>query len=64
LDALLLTALAAWTLVATRIVLLVLIEVSSFPGANFLYALPASYLAVVAAFFSIAAVLSNKLRPV
>ena len=55
LDAVLLTALAAWTLVATRIVILALIEASSFGAANLLYGAPASYLAVLAAFLSVAA---------
>jgi hypothetical protein len=55
LDVVLLTALAAWTLVVTRIVLLALIEVSSFPAANMLYAAPAAYLVVIAAILSIVA---------
>jgi hypothetical protein len=55
LDVVLLTALACWTLVVTRIVLLALIEVSSFPAANMLYAAPAAYLAVIAAILSIVA---------
>jgi hypothetical protein len=57
LDAVLLTALAAWTFIATRIVILALIDASSFPAANFTYGAPANYLAVVAAFLSIAAYL-------
>jgi hypothetical protein len=59
LHPLLLTALAAWALVATRIVILALIEVSSFPAVNIGYSAPASYVAVVAAFLSIAAVARN-----
>lgn len=56
LNAALVMAFAAWTLVATRIAILALIEISSFGAANFLYAAPATYLAVVAAFLSIAAI--------
>ena len=55
LNAVLVSALTAWILVATRIVILTLVEASSFGAANFLYAAPALYLAVVAAFLSIAA---------
>src|ERR1700722_5345618 len=62
LDVVLLTALAAWTLVVTRIVLLALIEVSSFPAASMRYAAPASYLAVIAAILSIVAFMSDKVR--
>jgi hypothetical protein len=54
-DVVLLTALAAWTLVVTRIVLLALIEVSSFPATSMRYAAPAAYLAVIAAILSIVA---------
>ncbi len=54
-DAMLLTALAAWAFVSTRIVILALIDVSSFPAANILYSSPANNMAVVAAFLSIAA---------
>jgi hypothetical protein len=61
-DAVLLTALAAWTLVATRIVILALIEASSFNAANILYTAPATYLAVVAAFLSIAAIRRRKIN--
>ena len=56
LHAVLLTALAAWALVATRIVLLALIDVSSFPAISIDYSAPANYLAIVAAFLSIAAI--------
>ena len=62
-DTMLLTAFAAWTFVATRIVILTLIDVSSFPAASFMYSSPASYLAAVAAFLSIAALVA-KPRPV
>ncbi|THD73090.1 MAG: hypothetical protein E7813_03485 [Bradyrhizobium sp.] len=55
LDAVLVAAFAAWALVATRVVILALIEASSLPAVNDLYAAPAIYLAVVAAFLSIAA---------
>ena len=54
LDAVLLTALAAWVFVGTRIALLTLIEVSSFPAAIYKYSGPANYMAVVAAILSIA----------
>jgi outer membrane lipoprotein SlyB len=53
------TALAAWALVATRIVILALIHASSFPAINISYSAPAQYAAVVAAFLSIAAVARN-----
>jgi hypothetical protein len=56
------TALAAWALVATHIVILALIDVSSYRAANIVYAAPANYMAVVAAFLSIAA-LVVKPRP-
>ena len=56
LHPLLLTALAAWALVASRIVILGLIHVSSFPAINITYSAPAQYVAVVAAVLSIAAV--------
>jgi hypothetical protein len=62
LDVTLLTAVAAWALLATRIVILTLVDVSSFPAVNFPYSSPANYLAVVAAFLSIAA-LVVKPRP-
>jgi hypothetical protein len=62
LDAMLATALAAWALVATHIVILALIDVSSYRAANIVYAAPANYMAVVAAFLSIAA-LVVKPRP-
>jgi hypothetical protein len=62
LDVVLLTALAAWTLIVTRIMLLALIEVSSFPAANMLYAAPAAYLAVIAAILSIVA-LTHAIMP-
>ena len=58
-SSILLAALAAWALVATRIGILALIDASSFPAANFLYAAPAIYLAAVAALLSIAALLVN-----
>jgi hypothetical protein len=51
----LVVAAAAWTLIATRIVILALIDISSFPAAYPQYTAPAAYLAVVAATFSIAA---------
>ena len=59
LHPLLLAALAAWALVASRIVILGLIHVSSFPAINITYSAPAQYVAVVAAFLSIAAVARN-----
>jgi len=55
LDATLLTALAAWALVATSMVILALIEIGSFPAVNIFYSAPASYVAILAACFSIAA---------
>jgi len=56
LNPVLLVAAAAWVLVATRIVILALIDVSSFPAAIFEYSPSGAYMAVMAAFLSIAAV--------
>lgn len=57
LDAMLATALAAWALVATRIVILALIDVSSFPAAHLSYSSPANNMVIVAVFLSIAALI-------
>ena len=51
---LLLMAGTAWILVLTRVAILTLIDVSSFPAANLLYGAPAVYLLAVAAALSIA----------
>ena len=51
---LLLLAGTAWILVLTRVAVLTLIDVSSFPAANLLYGAPAVYLLAVAAALSIA----------
>jgi hypothetical protein len=45
-------AAALWTAVSARIAILSLIDASSFPGATFLYAAPATYLAAIAAILS------------
>lgn len=50
---LLLCALAAWMLVCTRTVILILIDISSFPAINSLYMGPAFPLLIVAIFLSI-----------
>jgi hypothetical protein len=51
----LVVALAAWTLVVTRIGLIALLDASTGPAVNFAYAAPANYLALLAAILSIAA---------
>jgi hypothetical protein len=43
-----------WTLVAARVVLLVLVHITSFPAITQLYMMPAYYLSAVAAVLSIA----------
>jgi hypothetical protein len=65
LPPLLLVVLAAWTLVGTRMVTLVLIDASSFPALKFQYAAPALYLAGLAAVLSIfhAAVMLRPIKP-
>ncbi len=62
LPAMLLTALAAWILAATRIALLGLINTSAFPAVTIHYSAPASYMALVAACLSLTA-LSVGSRP-
>lgn len=52
----LIVALAGWVLVATRITILALVDVSSFPAVNFLYAAPASFFSALAAILAIAAI--------
>jgi hypothetical protein len=51
----LVVALAAWTLVVTRIGLIALMDASTGPVVNFAYTAPANYLALLAAILSIAA---------
>jgi hypothetical protein len=51
----LVVALAAWTLVVTRIGLIALMDASTGPVVNFPYTAPANYLALLAAILSIAA---------
>lgn len=61
----LIVAFGAWILVATRVVLLALIDISSFPATNFSYSAPAIYLAALASILSVAALLSavGRTRP-
>jgi hypothetical protein len=54
-PAMLLMALAAWILAASRIVLLALINTSAFPSVTIHYSAPANYLAIVAACLSLTA---------
>ena len=55
-DPILVTAFAAWVLVATRIVILVLIDLSAFPAIRIGYSSPAYFMAIIAAVVSMAAI--------
>jgi hypothetical protein len=60
---LLAVAAAGWLLVATRIFLLALVDISSFPAATFQYAQPAAYLAAMSALLSLGALLAGWRAP-
>jgi hypothetical protein len=55
---LLAVAATAWILVVSRIILLVLIDISAFPALGLNYLMPASYLSVAAAVLSLASLAS------
>jgi hypothetical protein len=58
----LVVATCVWVLIGTRIVLLALIDISSFPAATYGYAIPATYLLPLAIFFSIGCAVAS-IRP-
>ena len=53
-EPLFVVATGAWVLVATRIFILAMIDISAFPASNYLYSAPANYLVLIAAMLTIA----------
>jgi len=59
----LVAAMAAWIFVATRVLLLALIDVSAFPGIGYIYVAPGTCMAIIAAILSIASCFILRHRP-